>query len=249
MIYKTGKKPPKRHANTLSFGKYLTGELPTPAEKVYREYKIPPEAKLIYGNDQAGDCAWAGAANLIILLTAHTGKVFIPPVEDVLDSYIDMTGYDPETGANDNGCCLTDVLEKLRTVGLSGRKIKAWAQIDHTDSFHRKAAVDLFGSTYLGVQLPDDAQDQFAANQPFEVTAGHPGQDGHCMIRPGYGSEGDDYVTWARWDQKASNAWSTQSVDEEYIVVTDDWIDQATQKTPGGLDLDTLLADIQLLKQ
>lgn len=249
MNFKTGKLAPKVHSRTLAFGKYLTGTLPAPAAKVYREYKVPQIAKQMFGNDKAGDCTCAYAANHLILNTCHTGIVTIPVLRDVIDMYIALTGYDPRTGANDNGVAITDMLEYLRTVGLSGHKILAWAQIDHTDAFHRKAAIDLFDGTCVGVQLPDNAENQFDADQPFELVPGHPGEDGHCILRTGYGSDGGNYVTWANWEQKASNAWDTQYVDEEYVVITQDWINQATKKTPGGLDLDTLLADIALLKQ
>lgn len=249
MNFKTGKLAPKFHSKTLAFSKYLTGELPAPAEKVFREYKIPEVAKLMYGNDEVGDCTCAAAANDIILKSVHTGKIKIPLLEDVMDMYSTISGYDPSAGANDNGCAMTDVLEHLRTVGLGGDKILGWAQIDHTDSLHRKLGVDWFGSTYTGVLLPSDAEDQFDAKQPFEVTKGISGVDGHCILHVGYGSAGDDYVTWARWDQKASNAWSAQSVDEEYVIFTEDWFDHNTQKTPGGIDVDGLWADIKLLKQ
>lgn len=249
MNKKTGKLPPRPHPKTLLFGKYLTGELPPAAARIFREYKTPPQAKQMFGNDQYGDCTCAAAANHLILTTCHTGSVVIPLLEDVLDLYSEATGFSAgPPPMNDNGAAMTDVLEKLRTVGIAGHKILAWAQIDHTDALHRKLACDLFGATYVGVALPDNAEDQFDANQPWEAVDGFKPKDGHCILRTGYGADGDNYVSWARWDQKASNAWSTKYVDEEYVLITSDWINQATQKTPGGLDLDTLLADIQLLK-
>lgn len=249
MKKKTGKHAPKFHPMTLPFHRYLTGVLPAPAEKVYREYKVPQVAKRMYGNDQMGDCTFAAAANDIILKSVHTGKIFIPSIEAVIAGYSAVSGYNPATGLNDNGCAMTQVLEYLRTVGLDGHKIEGWIQIDHKDSFHRKAACDLFGSTYLGVQVPNNMEDQFDANQPWEAVDNDGGiEGGHCILRTGYGSDGDNYVSWARWDQKASNAWSAKYVDEEYIIVTQDWINQATKKTPGGLDLETLLSDLQMLK-
>lgn len=243
---KLGKLAPKHNPRSLPFGKYLTGVLPSPAEKVFREYKTPDNAKLMYGNDQWGDCVWAMSANAIILATCHTGNVVIPTLEDVLGGYSAVTGFDPKTGANDNGTAITDALEYLRTTGMAGHKILAWAKIDHTNLLHRQLGVDLFGCTLVGVQLPASAQDQFSNNQPWE--AGNTNiEGGHAILHPGYGSEGDDYVTWAKWDQKASAAWSAQYVDEEYVIITEDWINQVTQKTPGGLDLATLEADIKLL--
>ena len=247
MPLKMGKLVPKFHPKTLLFKNYVSDTLPAPAEKVFREYKVPDEAKLMYGNDQIGDCTCAGAANLIILTTCHTGDVVIPDVEDVIALYTAVSGYDPTTGANDNGAAMTDVLNYLHTTGLSGHKILAWAQIDHTNLEHRKLAVDLFGATYVGVQLPFHASAQFNRGDSWEVVPYDSIEGGHAIIHPGYGSLGDDYVTWAKWDQKASSAWSKAYIDEEYVVVTEDWIDQATQETPGGLNLDALLADLKAL--
>ena len=244
---KLGKLAPKHNPKTLNFAKYAAGVLPTPAAKVYREYGVPDNAKLMYGNDKWGDCTCAGAANLLILATSHTGAVVIPTLEEVLALYTSVSGFDPTTGANDDGAAMTDVLEKLRTVGLHGHKILAWVKIDHTNLVHRQVAVDLFGATYVGVQLPASAQDQFNSEQPWEVIKHSPIEGGHAIIHPGYGSEGGDYVTWAKWDQKASSAWEAKYIDEEYVIITEDWFNKVTQKTPGGLDLATLEADIKLL--
>lgn len=246
---KLGKLAPKFHPKTLQLKKYLTGELPAPASKVFREYKVPEVAKQLFGNDKYGDCTCAGAANLLILMTCHTGSVVIPTLQNVLDLYTAVTGFDQATGANDNGAAMTDVLEYLRTVGLCDHKILAWAQIDHNDTEHRKIACDLFGGTYVGVKLPQSAQNQFIENKQcdWEVINNSSIEGGHCIIRPGYGSRGDDYVTWGNWEVKASTEWSSTYVEEEYIVVTEDWIDSATKKTPGGIDLNTLLSDLKLL--
>lgn len=245
---KLGKLAPKLHPKTLKLGKYLTGELPVPAEKVYREYKVPEAAKQMYGNDKWGDCVWAMAANALILASCHTGTVVIPTLEEVLAGYTAVTGFDQETGANDNGTAMTDAFEYLRTTGIAGHKILAWAKIDYTNLVHRKIGVDLFGMTLTGVQLPQNAQEQFAAGQPWEVSSHHNKiEGGHAVLRCGTGSEGDDYWTWAKSDQKASAAWSAKYIDEEYVIITEDWIDQATGKTPGGFDLATLIADSQAL--
>jgi hypothetical protein len=226
--------------------KYLTGELPSPATKVYREYATPDNAKLMYGNDQYGCCVWAMAANALILATCHTGTVVIPTPQDVLGAYSAVTGFNPVTGANDNGTAITDALDYLHNTGMAGHKILAWAKIDHTNLVHRQLGVDLFGATLVGVQLPASAQSQFANSESWEVVP--TGIDGgHAILHPGYGSLGDDYVTWAKWDQKASAAWSAQYIDEEFVIITQDWFNQATQKTPSGIDLATLEADIKLL--
>ena len=249
MAHKLGKLAPKFHPRTLQLSKYLnTDSLPPVDERVYREYKTPPEAKLMFGNDVYGDCVWAMSANYIILATVHTGSIVIPTLEQVLQGYSDVTGFDPTTGANDNGTNMTDALDYLRTTGLAGHKILAWAQVDPTNLLHRKLGAQIFGATLVGVQLPNSAEEQFNNGQPWEVVPSNAGiAGGHAILRLGYGSLGDDYATWAKWDQKSSADWSSHYVDEEYILVSEMWLDQATGKTPGGLNLDALWADIKLL--
>jgi hypothetical protein len=246
---KLGKLAPKPHPKTLLMSRYLTANLPRPAARVFREYKVPAAAKLMYGNDSVGDCTCAAAADHIILTTVHTGTIGIPALADVISMYSAVSGYVDGDASTDNGAAMTDVLSHLQTTGLAGHKILGWAQIDHTNSLHRQLAVDLFGATYVGVQLPMNAQRQFANNQPWEAEDNDGGiEGGHCILRVGYGARGDNYVTWAKWDQKASTAWSDKYVDEEYIMVTESWINQATQKTPGGLNLAALMADLEALR-
>ena len=245
---KTGKLAPKPNPRTLKLARYLTGQLPLSVAKVYREYKTPDAAKQMFGNDTIGDCTCAGIANLLILWTCHTGQVVIPTRDQVIAMYSAITGYDG-TDATDNGAAMTDVLQYMQTTGLAGHKILAWAQIDHTNPEHRRLGVQLFGATYVGVQLPISAQDQFSNNEPWHSVPGDFVEGGHAIIHPGYGSEGGDYVTWAKWDQKAATEWEEAWIDEEYVVITEDWLDKVTKKTPGGLDLATLQADLALLRK
>jgi hypothetical protein len=243
---KLGKLAPQFHTKTLAFEKYLTVELPVPVSKVFREYAIPAEVKQMFGNDHYGDCVWAMWANFIILTSSHTGNLVIPTLDDVLKAYSDVTGFDPQTGMNDNGTSMTDSMEYMRTTGMAGVKILGWAKIDHTNRDHRNLGVQLFGATLVGVQFPESAQVQFAKGQSWEYVPDSPIEGGHAILHPGYGRAGDNYVTWAKWDQKAGLPWAA-NVDEEYVAITEMWLDKATKKTPGGLDLATLQSDIEAL--
>ncbi len=249
MGYKLGRLPVKPHPKTLMFSKYLGSDLPAPAEKVYREYKTPSAAIQMFGNDQYGDCTCAAIANLVILWTCHTGTVVIPTLQQVLDLYTTVSGFNQQTGENDNGAAMTDVLAYIQANGFAGQKILGWAAIDPTNLEHRKLGCQWFGATYVGVNLPAQAQNQFSSNQPWEVVPGDSIEGGHAIIRPGYGSLGDDYVTWANWEQKASAAWSKAYVEEEYVIISEAWMNQATQLTPGGFNLAALQSDLEALKQ
>lgn len=246
---KLGRLPynPQHPRNTpLKLGAYLTSVLPQPHEKVFREYAVPRNAWSMYGNDQYGDCVWAAAANLFILGSAHTGVLDIPTLGEVLGAYSAVTGFNPTTGANDNGTNMTDALAYLQDTGLGGRKILGWVAIDFKNREHRNLGVDLFGATYVGVNLPESAQDEFSEGLPWNQTES-PIEGGHCILHPGYGSQGDDYVTWANWQQKASLDWSAAFIEEEYVIITQPWVDYVTKHDNGALNLDLLKADLKNL--
>jgi hypothetical protein len=248
-MMKLGKLAPKEHPNTLRLSLFFKDDLPEPARKVFREYKTPPEAIKMYLNDKYSCCVFAGLCNKIIHDTVHTANVAIPTDEEMLAAYSAVTGFDPATGAHDDGTIMVEALEYMRTVGIAGHKILAWAQIDHRNLKHRKLACDWFGGTLIGAQMPNSAMQQFDTKQSFHVIWGNLGMaGGHCMFRPGYGRDGEDYVTWANWEQKAAASWASHYVDEEYVLITPDWINKATQKTPGGLDLAALESAIGKLR-
>jgi hypothetical protein len=135
----------------------------------------------------------------------------------------------------------------MQSTGMGGHKILGWAAVDSSNLTRRQLGVDLFGATYVGVALPDNAQDQFGDNKPWELTQPPDPNEGHAILHPGYGRAGGDYVSWARWDQKASAEWEAACIDEEYVIFTEDWISRVTGRTPSGLDLATLQADLKLI--
>lgn len=251
---KLGKKPPKYNCKTLKLPKYVSPELPSPPEKVYREYRIPDDAWKMFSNDICSDCTMAAIAHLIMLFTSHTGKLVVPDEADIIKAYSAVSGYDPnQTDADgnnltDNGAAITDTLNYWQTVGVAGHKILGWAQIDYRQPVKRAQAVWLFGALDVGVQLPVNAQDQFDAKESFEVVKDDGGIDGgHCIINTGYGSEGENYVTWGRGYQKASRAWTNHYVDEAYVIFTNDWIEQVSGLSPSGFNVDQLRADLKAI--
>ena len=250
MKYKLGKHPPKANLKTLLFSKYLKADAPPPPpKKVFREYKIPLDAWQMFGNDTLGDCTCAAVAHMLMLVTAHTGKLVIPDLNDVLVMYSIVSGYVPGDASTDNGAAITDVLEYWQMTGLSGHKIRGWAAINYADLLARHQGIYIFGANDIGVQLPMLADTQFIKKKTWDIAPDDGGiAGGHCIVEAGYGSQGSDFVTWGQGGQKATNAWSAKYVDEAYVVVTQDWISQADGLAPNALDLDTLQADLQALR-
>ena len=250
---KLGRLPKKFNPKTLKLSKYLESPLvtapPPPPEKVWREYKVPSDQWGMFGNDTIGDCTCACIAHMLMLVTAHTGTMIVPSESDVITAYSAVSGYDPSTGANDNGAAITDVLNYWQTNGISGHKILGWAEIDYTNIDQIKQAIWLFGGVDLGVNIAQAAMEQFSAGQSWEVVPDDGGiEGGHSIPNFGYGSDGTNCITWAQ-RQAMSWVWFAKYVEEAYAVITQDWIVQATQETPSGFDLATLQTDLAYIQQ
>ena len=245
---KLGRLPRKFNKKTLLFHDYVKDELAPPPAKVYWEYKIPDDAWQMFGNDTIGDCTCACIAHMLMLVTAHTGKIVTPELSDVIAAYSAVSGYDPISGRNDNGAAITDVLDYWQTKGIAGHKILGWAEIDPTNRLHVNQAIYLFGGVDTGFNVPQSAMDQFNAGTDWYVGGDSTIVGGHSVPLFGEGSLGDTCITWAK-RQQLTLSFFAQYFDEVYAVITQDWIDQASGLAPSGLDLDALTQDLAALKQ
>jgi hypothetical protein len=250
MPLKLGKLDPKLHAKTLLLSNYVTlPSVPPPPGKVFYEYKVPADHWEMFANDEYGDCTCAASAHMVMLATAHTSAMVTPTLDDVLAVYAAVAGFSPgPPPQNDNGAAITDVLEYRRTHGISGHNILGWAQVDHGNLTAIKQALYLFGGLDIGVQMPSSAMDQFDAGEPWDIVADSPYEGGHSIPLFGYGRFGATCVTWGK-TQQLSWPFFIQNCDECYAVITEDWINQATQQTPEGFALATLQTDLAALKE
>lgn len=248
MDFKYGKLAPKKHPMTLRFAKYLKSDGPLlPPAKAAWEYqgKIPQDWGM-YGNDQYGDCVFAAFAHMIMCWTANTGKIVIPTVEDVLKGYSDVTGFNPTTGANDNGTSMTDAYDYWKSVGIAGHKIDGWVSVDWTNLDHVKLAIYLFGAINPGIRIPASAEEQFDNGLSWDIEEPDGGnRGGHSVPYFGFGAQGDTGVTWGR-RQPTSWSWWLKYVEEAYAPLSLDWIKSNTL-APNHIDVDTLEADLKLI--
>ena len=244
---KPDKLPPKPHRNTLLFSKYLGDVLPPPSLKRAWEYVVPDGKWGMFGNDVYGDCTCASKAHILMAVTANVGSIVIPTDQQVLEMYSAVSGFNPTTGANDDGAAMTDVNAYLLTHGLAGRKALGWVQIDHANRTHFEQCVELFGACDVGVNLPTSAMDQFNAGEPWDVVADDGGIDGgHDIPYLGYGRDGQTCITWAK-RQPTGLPWFAKYADEGYGIIWDDWFD-TTNVAPNHFNKDQLWADLQALK-
>jgi hypothetical protein len=127
---KLGKQPPRHDPRTLLFATYATATLPAPPPSLNLTTKV----KVPWGmmdNAQIGDCTCAAAGHLMMEWTANAqSKIFTPSDAQIIAAYSAITGYNPKTGANDNGAQEVDVLNYWRQTGIAGHKIQAFMALE-----------------------------------------------------------------------------------------------------------------------
>lgn len=237
-MYKLGKLPRKQDNRTLLFEKYATA-LPIAPKSSDWSHKLTKWGML--ANDTVGDCTCAAAGHHEMCWLVNNGITFDPTDQQVLAAYSAITGYNPITGANDNGATCLDVLNYWRKTGIAGHTIGAFAQIALTNHTQVKQAVWLFGGAYIGVALPISAQGQ----KTWKVTTGpdaEPGSwGGHCVPVIHYTSTYLYFVSWGSVYKMTWGFWS-KYVDEAYCIISPDFL--IAGKAPNGFDMATLQSDL-----
>jgi hypothetical protein len=217
-LFKLGKAPAKKDDRNLKFASLLmAAALPANYDFDSTHTGIPTP---MFGNDVHGDCVIAGRAHQTLRFEdIEQGSVLMISNQDVLNEYF------KETGGPDTGLVVLDSLTEWRHsgwhVGKSVYKIKAFAQVDHTNSTEVRQAIYADVGLGFGLQLPIDAQGQVQAGQPWDVTTG-PGSEpgswgGHYVYVSGYTPAGPVCVTWGR-KQQMTWAWVNKYCDEAYAI-------------------------------
>ena len=257
MPYKYGRRPPK-NAPALRFGSFLSSGAPVhPRDEDYL-------AKLsdwqMLGNDVVGDCNAVTWANMRRLVTATLTTEYYPTQEQVWQFYQTQNpGFDPNGASStngpgssqDRGMDVQTGLEYLHaTGGPDGVKTVAFAKVDHTKIAEVKAALAIFGGLWLGVQVLDANQQQFAQGRAWSDVAGSPVEGGHAILGGGYTTADVKFITWAKETEFARSFWDgvvqgTPLVEEAWAVI---WPENlGTSAFEQGVDQAQLAADYQAL--
>jgi hypothetical protein len=240
---KLGKRAPKHDPRTLHFADYLnTGKLPKIPTQVDWSVKVPVWEMLC--NDTLGCCTISGAAHMLMDWSANASTEIVPSDADIIKAYSAVSGYDPSTGANDNGAYETDVLNYWRNTGIAGHKIYAYTALEPRNHSHIKASIYLFGGCYIGLALPLSAQNQTVWSVPAWGTSGSgaPGSwGGHCVNICAYNDHYATVVTWGAL-KKATWQFLDAYMDESYAVLSQDFINNGI--APNAIDWASLQQDL-----
>lgn len=247
---KLGCLPPKIDTRTLRFSRYVSSALPKPPDATKWSGKTSPPWGM-YLNDRIGCCTCASAGHAIEVWTANATKEVQVTDADILSAYMAISGYDPTTGANDNGALMIDALNYWRHLGIGSHKIGAYAAVSPQSPREVEESIYYFGGTHIGVALPLAAQQQqkvwsVPKRVPwFQSHSWRPGTwGGHAIYVYDYDRQRQlfSFTTWGH-EMQMTYRFFVNYVQEAYAVLSPDWFD-GTQKAPNGFDLQALTDDL-----
>ena len=241
-LYKFGKKPAVHDPRTLKFAAYLKPSLPpapdaySSLDRIATNLNLPDATPLfpLDGNDTKGDCTICGAAHLVTNWRGLIGLNYVPPENDVVTKYFEMTG------GEDSGLVLLDVLKYWRKYGLFGDTIGGFVKVDHNNIEHIKLAIYLFGGVYTGFIVQQNAIQDFENGIPWTAGPPDPEGGGHCISGMAYRNGLFRFATWGAF-QDADESFLKSCVDEMYAVIPPE---ASSEKFDPGFDLATLQKDI-----
>lgn len=247
MTYALGRLPEDLSKPRLTLAPHLTATAPPASADWYSHV----QAWGVLGNDQWGDCVFAGNGHIIEQQTAlGEGDETIVTDAEALAEYSRVTGFNPDAGPpgsnpTDQGALIQDGLADLRKNGVAGQKIAAFARVNQASQDEVKTALADLGAVSLGVNLPQSAMDQFNAGQPWTVSGDATILGGHCIIAAGYDAQYVYVVTWGKV-VPAAWGWLAAYCDEAWAVVSAAWAGKGG-KDPEGVDLHSLGAEFAAL--
>lgn len=251
-----GKPPAKEDQRDLLFARYVEpAEIPVPPAEFGNEALFPPRGWGMLGNDEWGDCVWAGAGHETMLLGKLGAKIVDFTAQDVLTGYEAVTGFTPSAGppgANptDKGTEPRLAYGYRRSTGLMDtaggtHKIGAYLKLETGNLDHVYQAIYLFDVVGIGFKFPEYAMEQFHAGEPWDVIAGREPdpEEGHYV--PCIGKRANlEVVTWGAL-QQMTTAFYEAYCDEAWTYIDEEPFINGLSKE--GFDLEQLKADLRAL--
>jgi hypothetical protein len=230
-------------ARDLHLGDYLTAP-PAPPEGDFGHEDLVFDWGML-GNDQVGDCVWAGAAHETLMLGAEGGHHPTFSADSVLADYAAVTGYVPGEESTDRGTVVREALKYRRKTGIAdadGRRhhIGAFVQFQPGNPEALYRALRIFGVVGIGIQFPESAMAQFNAGEPWSVVEDSRIDGGHYV--PVVARRGGQpvCVTWGR-TQPMTEEFFSRYCDEAWAFVSASVLN-GEGENPEGLDLEQLRA-------
>src|SRR5437899_1335003 len=217
--YGLGRRPPK-NAPALRLANVLTGVVPVHPVSVDHFAEVADWG--MYDNDRYGVCGPTSVANQRKLITRYLAAEQSPTQDDVFDLYrrSGNPNFAPATGADDNGVDMQTMLEAVHSGGIGGTKCVGFAKVNVSNLDEVRAAIAIFGSLLLGVNL-ETAQQVQTQRQLWDYAPSSL-WGGHAVLTGRYTSArtGGDLavITWAEI-VGLTDAFEQHQVEEAWVVI------------------------------
>ena len=249
MRYATGlKKSPHKYTGLSMISYVNTKKLIVPTGD-FGHYNLVKGPWGMLGNATYGDCAFAGAGHQMMLFNATSGRQIEFTDQGVLSDYA-STGFDPATGANDNGTELTQLASYWQNTGLIDsngvrHKIIGYLAFDPTDPYQLTVATYYFISAGVGINLYTDADDAFDAGKPWTFEAN--GTDEGLHYAPIMGRKNGNWMhsTWGGMQPSEPN-FMIRRADQGFVFLTEEIF--VNSKDIDGFGLNELQQDLVALR-
>lgn len=248
--YKLGKTPARHGAVSFLWDMFFDStKLPTPPAGRFGHSSLVRTWGML-GNDQAGDCVWAGAAHEEMLWHREGNTHVSFSTDNVFSDYSAVTGFIPGRDDTDNGTDMTQAASYRRKTGIIDstgirHQIKAYVALHPGNVDQLMQATYVFGAVGMGVQLTSHNMDQFDQGKPWATVPGETTIGGHYVPVIGRNSRGNILlVTWGRL-HAAEPSWVQARMDEGLAYLSPSILDTTTHLTPENFDqakLDSYLA-------
>lgn len=256
MTNKLGNNFSKSDSRDLQFEAFTTRDTNVLVPEVYGHANTFNNWGML-GNDQYGNCVFAGGDHeemLIGNLALPGAPVGVEPIKftpaNALADYAAVTGFNLQTGANDNGTDPRESFKYRQKTGLidaSGkrRKIAAYVAVPINNLKTIAEATFIFDAVGIGFEFPGPAMEQFNKEEPWDVVSGAQIEGGHYVPIVGKPKQGwFSVITWGR-KQFMTEAFFKKYVVEAWAFITPESLNAKTQRNWGGYNWTELQKDLQ----
>lgn len=240
---------PKARPKCPRFSRYFAvGSIPLPEQVSYSE-KAASAIKRMYLNDQLGCCVISDVGHQTALWSANdsdSGGMIEASDNEILAAY---RIFNP--GRQDNGCVISDVLDYRHSRGLTmgGKlcKIDGYVSVNYTRQEMVKAAILLFGSLTIGIDVPSSWVESADGSDWSTANAGWSMAGGHDICAVGYNQRGVIISTWGGlrtflWEAFTSGKFVTEC----YASLSPNWYN-ADGIAASGFKVAALKEDLEAI--
>ena len=246
-MYKLGKLPARPNSVKFKFVNYLTAPLPKVPKNFGHETLVSNFP--MFGNDQYGDCVWAGAGHEHQIWVAEGKSTSIFTDKNILDAYSAVTGFNPNDPNTDQGTDMQAAASYRRKTGITDanggtHRIDAYLALTPGNIAEHLQALYLFGAVGIGLNFPDSAMAQFDKGRPWSIVARSHIEGGHYVPLVARRNNKLECVTWGRI-QPMTDSFFKRYNDESIVYLSEEIL--SSGKSPEGFDLQQLIEDMKSL--